>query len=643
MQSFHKLSIDFKFKELSNEQIKQIKSYSEITDLSECIIQLVHNSIDAESSYIQVQIDFDSYSCIVSDNGIGIGESDLNLIGERYITSKLNSINNLNSQATFGGLKTFGYHGESLSNIINLSDQFDLITCVKSSNEKSFYHKQFKLDKQTIQKLIYFKSEYQDLSTMIRVKNLFGKHVLRQKQLKQQSNALISSFLKAIEALSIAHYDIEIVIEDSNEHRTLFHAKANDSIRKKFSSLLGSNSENFLKKFSFKENNYEVNCLINLINKDNQLFSGVNFNSSKIQFIYVNRRFIENRDIYHLVSRELFACKQFNLLKSESKHIIFCLSIVCPFVDYVLIRKSQKTLIEFKNETFFEILKNCIQSFLIKYEFKRDTKQQLNLEENIDLNPNSKYDLKNIRISKKVKNLDRLKSKPKVSTIFDDNKIPRVKDPKSKVLIQLNAVIRKKKVLLGSILTTDEKKRNFSSLRSSFKNRYQILPKNKSTQTEINFNKEPKITPLKLKPNWIAQKNPLGIDFYLNIIDGSTTYDFNQVKLIENSVDYELNQDHLENMKSLLNKFETNEEKFFKDDFKSNIISNEQTTNLNNHLLEKMILVKWRNREEFNKSQRLTNSKSFDNSNNIGTLKLDMSLFDDLKVIQIDIFKLKLF
>ena len=243
----------------------------------------------------------------------------------------------------------------------------------------------------------------------------------------------------------------------------------------------------------FKENNYEVNCLINLINKDNQLFSGVNFNSSKIQFIYVNRRFIENKDIYHFVSRELFACKQFNLLKSESKHIIFCLSIVCPFVDYVLIRKSQKTLIEFKNETFLEILKNCIQSFLIKYEFKRDTKKQLNLEENIDLNLNTKYDLKNIRISKKVKNLDRLKSKPKVSTIFDDNKIPRVKDPKSKVLIQLNSEIRKKKVLLGSILTEDEKKRNFSSLRSSFKNLYQILPKNKSTQTDVNFNKELKI------------------------------------------------------------------------------------------------------------------------------------------------------
>ena len=55
---------------------------------------------------------------------------------------------------------------------------------------------------------------------------------------------------------------------------------------------------------------------------------------------------------------------------------------------------------------------------------------------------------------------------------------------------------------------------------------------NKSTQTDVNFNKELKITHMKLKPNWIAQKNPLGIDFYLNIIDGSTTYDLNKVKLI---------------------------------------------------------------------------------------------------------------
>ena len=68
---------------MNEQQITQIKSNSEINDLAECVIQLIFNSIDAESTLIQVQLDLDKYSCIVSDNGKGLNESDINLIGQR--------------------------------------------------------------------------------------------------------------------------------------------------------------------------------------------------------------------------------------------------------------------------------------------------------------------------------------------------------------------------------------------------------------------------------------------------------------------------------------------------------------------------------------------------------------------------------
>ena len=71
--------------ELNREEIKQIKSYSELIDVSECVLQLVYNSIDARSDLIHVTIDLSTFSCTVHDNGIGISDVDLNLIGERYL------------------------------------------------------------------------------------------------------------------------------------------------------------------------------------------------------------------------------------------------------------------------------------------------------------------------------------------------------------------------------------------------------------------------------------------------------------------------------------------------------------------------------------------------------------------------------
>ena len=51
--------------------------------MTECVVQLIYNSIDAKSTLIQVQIDLDNYNCVVSDNGTGINVADLSLIGRR--------------------------------------------------------------------------------------------------------------------------------------------------------------------------------------------------------------------------------------------------------------------------------------------------------------------------------------------------------------------------------------------------------------------------------------------------------------------------------------------------------------------------------------------------------------------------------
>lgn len=68
--------------ELSADVISKVKSSFEIADLNDCIIQLINNSIDSQSECIKIQVDFDKFNVIICDDGNGMSEKDLELIGE---------------------------------------------------------------------------------------------------------------------------------------------------------------------------------------------------------------------------------------------------------------------------------------------------------------------------------------------------------------------------------------------------------------------------------------------------------------------------------------------------------------------------------------------------------------------------------
>jgi len=68
---------------LSNEVTTNIKSFSEISSLNACVIQLVYNSLDARSKKIVVKCDLKSFFLEIIDDGIGMTQNDLKIIGER--------------------------------------------------------------------------------------------------------------------------------------------------------------------------------------------------------------------------------------------------------------------------------------------------------------------------------------------------------------------------------------------------------------------------------------------------------------------------------------------------------------------------------------------------------------------------------
>ena len=78
--------------------------------------ELIENSIDASSSVITLYLEQGGKSSfVIEDNGIGIACSELPLALERYATSKIRTIDDLES------ISTLGYRGEALASVAAVS------------------------------------------------------------------------------------------------------------------------------------------------------------------------------------------------------------------------------------------------------------------------------------------------------------------------------------------------------------------------------------------------------------------------------------------------------------------------------------------------------------------------------------------
>lgn len=70
--------------ELPQDTKDQLRSTFLIQTLPSCIVELVQNALDAQARNIEVAVSLANWECRVTDNGIGIEPSSLELIGKRY-------------------------------------------------------------------------------------------------------------------------------------------------------------------------------------------------------------------------------------------------------------------------------------------------------------------------------------------------------------------------------------------------------------------------------------------------------------------------------------------------------------------------------------------------------------------------------
>ena len=103
--------------------VAKICSGQVVVDLATAAKELVENALDAGATHVEVRLKDSGAELIeVTDNGAGIAPEDYASLALKYHTSKLNDF------AGLAAVRSFGFRGEALSSLCEISGALEVVT-----------------------------------------------------------------------------------------------------------------------------------------------------------------------------------------------------------------------------------------------------------------------------------------------------------------------------------------------------------------------------------------------------------------------------------------------------------------------------------------------------------------------------------
>lgn len=329
----------------------QIAAWEVVEKPFSVVKELIENSIDANAKNIKIEIiNWWIEKIIITDDWKWIEKDDLEVIAEKYSTSKIKSLDDLYK------VMTFGFRWEALASISSVSD----MEIISKVNWKNWYYLQIIWwEKKSI-------SEHpSEIWTKIIVKNLFYNTPARLNYLKKPRTELwyIQKYLQEI-SLSYPKIGFEFI----SDWKSIFKYRENESITNRIYNIYGE---------EFSKNLLEINF--------EMIWMTVSWfiSDPKISFLNKNRQliFVNNRPIKSsLVWKAIYDAYNRFIPHSSQPAYIINLEIDPTLVDVNV--HPRKLEVRFANEqNIFRIFYHSIENRLNSVSLISNTEENIEKKE----------------------------------------------------------------------------------------------------------------------------------------------------------------------------------------------------------------------------------------------------------------------
>ncbi|RDX87164.1 DNA mismatch repair protein MLH3, partial [Mucuna pruriens] len=206
-----------------------LRSGISLFDFTRVVEELVFNSLDARATKVSVFVSIGSFNLKVVDDemsvylfvlkilsclahlGNGITRDGLELVGERYATSKFLNLVDLNATS-----ENFGFRGEALASISEVS-LLEIMT--RTYGRPNGYRKVLKGCK-----CLYLSidDDRKEVGTTVVVRDLFYNQPVRRKYMQSSPNKVLQSIKKCVMRLALVRPNISFKVVDIEREDELF-------------------------------------------------------------------------------------------------------------------------------------------------------------------------------------------------------------------------------------------------------------------------------------------------------------------------------------------------------------------------------------------------------------------------------------
>ncbi|MBA7641194.1 DNA mismatch repair protein MutL [subsurface metagenome] len=291
--------------------------------------ELVENSLDADSTQISVEVRGGGVGLIrVMDNGAGIPSGEVELAFDRYATSKIGEL------ADLEGIESLGFRGEALPSIAAVA-QVDIVTC--TAGESVGTHLSLK-DGVVVNR----GSQGRSPGTTITVNNLFRRVPARLKFLKSPAteNSHIANVVSQY-ALAFPEVKFTLLIDGKAVLRTAGSGRLMDSVIEVYGLEIAQN----MVEVDSQNRGWESGTVVSPPRVTGMAGSpAVSRSSRSYLSFFVNRRWVSSRMLAWAVE------EAYHGLLMQGRHPVAIISISLPPEQVDVNIHPAKTEIKFQNE-----------------------------------------------------------------------------------------------------------------------------------------------------------------------------------------------------------------------------------------------------------------------------------------------------